>query len=148
MISQVVKNSLVALGIGFLSEMLSIWLKTTYLVEFFSENLITILVALLAVNAATMGIVLTKIRDLIDRKNSGSEYFSDTRQQMLLSVKEQVALIILAIIVLLLKSSPLVSGIENISLLVNSVVTGIFAYALIVLYDTAKGVLIIVDYDG
>lgn len=147
MISQVLKNSLLALGIGFLAEMFSIWLETNYLVRFFAENLITILVALLAVNAATMGIVLTKIRDLID-KNGGAEFFSNTRQQMLLSVKEQVGLIILSICILSLNSSPVVSGLHNVSLFINSVVTGIFAYALIVLYDTAKGVLIIVDYDG
>ena len=94
-----------------------------------------------------MGIVLTKIRDLID-KNGGSEFFQKTRTNMLLSVKEQIGLIILATLVLSVKTSPIVAGVENLPLLLNAIVTGIFAYALLVLYDTAKGVLIIVDFNG
>ncbi|WP_201790715.1 hypothetical protein [Solemya pervernicosa gill symbiont] len=98
-------------------------------------------------NAATMGIVLTKIRDLIDN-NGGSEFFYKTRLNMLLSVKEQIGLIVLAALVLSLKASPLVVGVVNLPLLINFIVNGIFAYALLILYDTAKGVLIIVDFEG
>jgi hypothetical protein len=147
MIKQISKTALISLSIGFLAELFNVWLATDFLQRFFEINLITILVALLAVNAATMGIVLTKIRDLID-KNSGSEFFQKTRTNMLLSVKEQIGLIILATLVLSVKTSPIVAGVENLPLLLNAIVTGIFAYALLVLYDTAKGVLIIVDFNG
>lgn len=148
MIYQVLKNTFFALGIGFVAVIICGWLETEYLMTFFSANLITILVALLAVNAATMGIVLTKIRDLIDGQDGGAGCFSETRRQMLLSVKEQVGLIILAILILSIDQSPIVSSISNVNLLIDAVVTAIFAYALMVLYDTAKGVLIIVDYDA
>jgi hypothetical protein len=147
MIKQISKTALISLSIGFLAELFNVWLATDFLQRFFEINLITILVALLAVNAATMGIVLTKIRDLID-KNGGSEFFQKTRKNMLLSVKEQIGLIILATLVLSVKTSPIVAGVENLPLLLNAIVTGIFAYALLVLYDTAKGVLIIVDFNG
>ncbi|WP_437557526.1 hypothetical protein [Acidithiobacillus sulfuriphilus] len=147
MISHVLKTSLISLGVGFLTEIVNGWLSSQFLSKFFEANLITILVALLAINAATMGIVLTKIRDLIDR-NGGSEFFRKTRAQMLLSVKEQVGLIVLATSLLAVKSGTAVANVPNMPLLVNSVVTGIFVYALIVLYDTAKSVLIIVDYEG
>jgi len=147
MIKQISKTAFLSLGLGFFAELINIWLSSNFLHEFFKINLITILVALLAVNAATMGIVLTKIRDLID-KNGGAEFFQKTKDNMLLSVKEQIALIILATIILSVKSSPLIAGIENLPLLLNSVITGVFAYALLVLYDTAKGVLIIVDFNG
>jgi len=40
------------------------------------------------------------------------------------------------------------ANVPNMPFVVNSVITGIFVYALIILYDTAKSVLIIVDYDG
>ena len=147
MIKQISKTALISLSIGFLAELFNVWLATDFLQRFFEINLITILVALLAVNAATMGIVLTKIRDLID-KNGGSEFFQKTRTNMLLSVKEQIGLIILATLVLSVKTSPIVAGVENLPLLLNAIVTGIFSYALLVLYDTAKGVLIIVDFNG
>jgi hypothetical protein len=56
------------------------------------SNITNLQVALLAVNAATLGIVLTKIRELID-KIGKSEAFEATRKEMMMSIKEQVALI-------------------------------------------------------
>ena len=67
---------------------------------------------------------------------------------MLLSIKEQIALIVLATVILSVKSAPAIQNIENMPFLLNSIVTGIFVYALLVLYDTAKGVLVIVDFNG
>ena len=58
MIKQVMTTSFTSLAIGFIVELLNIWLGSSFLYGFFSANLITILVALLAVNAATMGIPL------------------------------------------------------------------------------------------
>lgn len=147
MISHVLKTALISLGVGFLTEIINGWLSTQFLTKFFEANLITILVALLAINAATMGIVLTKIRDLID-KNGGSEFFQKTRAQMLLAVKEQIGLIVFATVLLTIKSGAPVAEMSNLPFLLNSIVTGVFVYALIVLYDTAKSVLIIVDYEG
>jgi len=102
---------------------------------------------LLAINGATMGIVLTKIRDLID-KDGGAECFKSTRSQMLLSIKEQIGLIVFATILLSLKSSPQLSSIDNLELLMNSCIIGSFVYALNILYDVTKGVLIIVDFES
>tara|TARA_R110002124_G_scaffold17592_4_gene73620 strand:+ start:1055 stop:1498 length:444 start_codon:yes stop_codon:yes gene_type:complete len=147
MIKQVLRTAFIALGVGFLVELLRSWLSSNFLQDFFEGNLITILVALLAINAATMGIVLTKIRDLIDEKGGG-QVFENTKKNMLLSVKEQIGLIVLATVVLSVKSSPLLANVQNFSLFLDSIVSGIFVYALLVLYDTAKGVLVIVDFDG
>lgn len=147
MIKQVLTTSFISLGVGFLAELLNGWLQASFLHVFFESNLVTILVALLAVNAATMGIVLTKMRDLID-KNGNGDVFNKTKTNMLLSIKEQIGLIIVATIVLSIKSSPVIQSVQNMQLLFNSIVTGIFVYALLVLYDTAKGVLIIVEFDG
>jgi|SRR5690554_3296880 len=147
MIKQISKTAFISLGVGFLVELLSSWLSSSFLQKFFESNLVTILVALLAINAATMGIVLTKIRELID-KRGGAQFFESTKKNMLLSVKEQIGLIVLATTVLSVNSSPLVANVQNLSLFLDSLITGIFVYALLVLYDTAKGVLIIVDFEG
>lgn len=67
---------------------------------------------------------------------------------MLLSIKEQIALLVAAAVVLFsLKGSAHVTAIENAELLLNVVSIGVFAYSLLVLYDTAKSVLIIIDLD-
>lgn len=146
MIFQVLKTSLLSLGVGFIVELSTIWLNTPFLHEFLSTNLVTLLVALLAINGATMGIVLTKIRDLIDTNKGGASFFDNTRQQMLLSIKEQIALIIIAITLLSFKSSPEVLKVENLSLLINVCCIGVFVYAITILYDTTNSVLVIIDF--
>lgn len=147
MISQISKSIFISIGIGFIVEILNSWLSTPFLHKFLESNLITLLVALLAINGATMGIVLTKIRDLID-KDGGADCFKSTRRQMLLSIKEQIGLIIFATILLSLKSSPQLSSLDNLELLMNSCIIATFVYALNILYDVTKGVLIIVDYEN
>ncbi|MCG6480726.1 hypothetical protein K6U43_13975, partial [Vibrio parahaemolyticus] len=68
MIGHVVKTTFIALGVGFLAELANSWLGSEFLHKFLAQNLVTILIALLAINATTMGIVLTKIREMVDSK--------------------------------------------------------------------------------
>lgn len=147
MIRQISLAGFCSLGVGFICQLTQDWLGSQYFNEFLKGNLINLLVALLAVNSATMGIVLTKIRDLVDSKGHG-EKFKETRQQMLLSVKEQVWLIAIAVIFLTLAQSRFVVGIPNVMMFLNSLIAGVFVYGMLVLYDTAKGVLIIIDFDA
>ncbi|WP_321530088.1 hypothetical protein [uncultured Desulfuromonas sp.] len=146
MIKQVFTSSFISIGVGFIFEIVNKIIGATYIYKFFEDSLVTILVALLAVNAATMGIVLTKIRDLVS-ESGGSRYFIETRKNMLLSVKEQIGLIISSTVILSIKSSNIVLSVEYLDLFLNTIVGGVFVYALLILYDTAKGVLIIIDFD-
>lgn len=147
MIGHVVKTIFVALGIGFVAELTNSWLGSEFLHKFLSQNLVTILIALLAINATTMGIVLTKVREMVDSKG-GASCFKRTREQMLLSIKEQIALIVIAVVLFSIKGSAHVIAIENAELLLNVLTIGVFSYSLLVLYDTAKSVLIIIDFDA
>ncbi len=146
MIAQILRTALVSLGVGFLCQLAQDWLGSQYFNDFLRANLINILIALLAVNSATMGIVLTKIRELIEKHGHG-DTFQDTRSQFLLSVKEQVALIAASIILLTVSQSKYLKDIPNISFFFGSAVAAIFVYSMTILYDTAKGVLIIIDFD-
>lgn len=147
--AQVTKTALLALGAGFVLEIVNSWSGSEFLHTFLTANLVTLLVALLAINGATMGVVLTKIRDLVDKSNSGSSmFFQSTRAQMLLSVKEQLGLIVVSVFLLGAKGSPYLTSQTNAEMLLNSACIGTFVYALLILYDVAKGVLIIVDFDG
>ncbi|MDX7800497.1 hypothetical protein SJS42_17845 [Aeromonas caviae] len=143
----VVKTTFFSLGIGFITEVINVWLNSSFLHKFLEANLVTILIALLAINAATMGIVLTKVMDIVEKNNGfGISCFSKTRTQMLISIKEQIVIIVLAIALLILKNSPIVLNIENSELLLNSSITACFIYSLSILYDTATGILVIINY--
>lgn len=143
----VVKTTFFSLGIGFITEVINVWLNSSFLHIFLEANLVTILIALLAINAATMGIVLTKVMDIVEKNNGfGISCFSKTKTQMLISIKEQIVIIVLAIALLILKNSPIILNIENSELLLNSSITACFIYSLSILYDTAKGILVIINY--
>lgn len=146
MISQILKTSIMSIGVGYIAQMLQSSLTTNYLNDFLSKNLITILIALLAINSATLGIVLTKIRDLVE-KHGNAQCFNSSKQQMILSIKEQIALIVFAVTFLTVVSSPLLDSYTNLKMFFDTTIVAIFTYALFVLYDTAKGVLIIIDFD-
>jgi hypothetical protein len=144
-IVQVAKTSLLSLGAGFMCQIAQDWVASQYFSEFLRANLINILIALLAVNSATMGIVLTKIRELIEKHGHG-DAFQQSKKQFLLSVKEQVALIGVAILLLTVSQSKYIKDIPNIGLFFGSTIAAVFVYSMTILYDTAKGVLIIIDY--
>lgn len=146
MISHVLKTGLFSLGVGFLCQLTQDWLASQYMNEFFRANLINLLIALLAVNSATMGIVLTKIRELIERHGHG-EAFQETRSQFLLSVQEQVGLIVIAIFLLTILQSKFVAEIPHINLFFGATIAAVFVYSMTILYDIAKGVLIIIDFN-
>lgn len=141
MICSVIKSTLVALGLAFLAQTIFSSVQSRYVYTFLSANLINVQVALLAINTATLGIVLTKLRDLTDRGGS-SEQFHDVRRQMLLSIKEQIALVFFAIIFLSLqeaKNLPLVVP----SSVFDTLLLGCFFYTIAILYDTAKSVFVL-----
>jgi hypothetical protein len=141
-----IRTALVALALGFLAQLAQRALETDYLNAFLRNNLLTLLIALLAINSATTGIVLTKIRGLIEVGGNAS-VFKATRAQMVLAVREQIALIVIAIAALTVASSPLLPSSDILQLSLESVVVGVFSYSMLVLYDTAVGVLLIVDFD-
>lgn len=147
MIKQVLTTSLTAIGIGYICHLAQSAGDTQHLTEFLSQNLITLLVALLAINSTTMGIVLTKIRDLIDKTGGGAECFNNTKKQMLLSIKEQITLIVIAAALLIAGGSVFAIGSEELRTAYSVALSAIFAYSMLNLYDNAKSVLIIIDYE-
>lgn len=146
MIKQSIKTIFIAMSIGWLTDFFNQYLQVTYLQGFLKQNLITILVALLAINTATLSIVLTKIRDLLDTLDVERNFFQNTQKQMLFSIKEQIGLIVFSIFVLSTKESPKINGLF-VGLL-DVMTIAIFSYALIILYDTAKSVFIIIDFQS
>lgn len=61
--NSILLNIFLSIGVGYLFTQLQIFLETKFLIDFLQNNLITLLVALIAINSATLSIVLTKIRE-------------------------------------------------------------------------------------
>lgn len=143
----VVKISLMAIAIGYLANLGQNLISTSYLDDYLGDNLITILIALLAINSATTGIVLTKVREIIDA-GANAETFLPVKDEMVKSVREQIVLVCLAIILLTVQSSGGLSEYPRLLELFDILIVGVFAYALHVLYDISIGVMVLFDFEG
>ena len=144
MTAGILKACFISLGIACAVQFLLHQIQSSFVFDFLKSNITNIQVALLAVNTATLGIVLTKIREIID-KNGQRKIFESTRSEMLLSIKEQVALIAVSLFILALesaKSLPIAVSSE----IFQAALIASFAYSISVLYDTAKSVFVILDF--
>jgi hypothetical protein len=119
-------------------------IQSDFIFNFLKPNITNLQVALLAVNTATLGIVLSKIREIIDKTGQRAE-FESTRNEMLLSIKEQVALVAVSLLIIALESAknpPIAVPSE----VFQATLVASFIYSIFVLYDTAKSVFVILDY--
>lgn len=137
----VLRSVMISVGIACLAFFALAAIGSVYIFDFLKANLINIQIGLLAINTATLGVVLTKLRDLVD---SGVPLaaFSETRKQMLLSVKEQVALIVTSLVLLSLNEASSIRFDVPVDLL-RILLLACFAYSLLILYDTAKSVFVV-----
>nr|WP_295936614.1 hypothetical protein [uncultured Acidovorax sp.] len=144
MSSSVWKTMFASLGIACVVQFFSHQIESGFIFNFLKSNITNLQVALLAVNAATLGIVLTKIREIIDKTGQRAA-FDSVRGEMLLSIKEQVSLIAISLVVLALeaaKSLPITVPSE----IFQALLLASFIYSIFILYDTAKSVFVILDY--
>lgn len=119
------------------------WVGSSYILDFLRSNLINIQIGLLAINTATLGVVLTKLRDLVDSGIPLSS-FSRTRKEMLISIREQVALIAASLVLLSISDAtamPFSIPADFLQILL----VACFAYSLLILYDTAKSVFVLLE---
>jgi hypothetical protein len=126
------------------------------LIDFLKTNELALMVGLFAINSATLGVVLTKMRDIIDRINSDPAkeqainpaiVYKNTREQMLLSIKEQIGLLLCAMILLVMtKASFVVTG-SIAHFFVDVGIISVFMYDLMIMYDTSCAVLTIIDVE-
>lgn len=121
---------------------ISCLMQSVALFSYLKDNLLTILLAFLAINTATLGHLSAKIQDIIvEYKNLD---FTDTIREMKKSLLEQIILIILTVILIIVDNG------ENVQFklkteLLYTFFLAIFIYALHILWDTGKSVFIIVD---
>src|SRR5690554_4082042 len=105
----------IAVGVTLLSG----WMQSTFLDEFLGSGLITLLVALLAINTTTIGLIASKLRDLSDKYGVN---VARTIRSMKSSIIEQIVLLIVATSVLLVKTSATINNLWSYNDFVSSVV--------------------------
>lgn len=109
---------------------------------YLEENIIGLLLTLLAINIASSGLIAAKIQDILVEFPEFD--FSESLKEMKISLFEQVVLLIVCIISLILSDSSLIDF-EHKSTLSNTILFSILVYAINILWDTGQAVFIIID---
>lgn len=107
--------------------------------DFLKENLITILVTVIAINTATLAVLNAKMEDICHRNNTTMKAaFGNSLEQMKLSILEMVALVMVAVVLFIFMNGKVELYRPDIIIpAIHVLFFSIFVYAVFVLYDTA-----------
>ncbi|MCH1930366.1 hypothetical protein L9G16_09250 [Shewanella sp. A25] len=121
-------------------------IESDFLVSFLSNNLITLLIALLAINTTTGSVVMTKLREIMERHGAD---FSATLKELRASIVEQLVFIFLAIVFLVILGSKHILEMNLfVQPLLESGLIAVFIASLYNLYDTANSIFVILSWEG
>lgn len=139
---KLIKNISFYLIISIIITFLGVKLESKFLFKYLQENIIGLLITLLAINTATLGLIASKIQDIVVKHPKMD--FSETTKQMKISLLEQIILIITSILCLLLMDSVKISF-DFKNHIGNVLLVSILIYAINILWDTGKGVFVIIE---
>lgn len=132
--------------VGFLLTGISSGLNSVFLEDYLKDNLITLLIALLAINTTTSSVVMTKLKEIADA-TGGS--FKFTVEQLKLSIYEQVIFILIAAMLLIFHGSKTIMDIHLwMPFIVNGLIASVLVAGLYALFDTAKSIFVILHYEN
>ncbi len=121
-------------------------IESNYLVEFLDKNLISLLIALLAINTTTSSFVLTKLKDI---NQTYGINFEGTLRQFRISIIEQLVFIVFALLILVLLNSLSVVGLHSLVLpILEILLIVVFIASLGNLYDTANSIFVILSWES
>ena len=140
---QKIKTAVFYLCIGTLLTFGSYYLKSTFLPQFLMADLLTILIALLAINIATLGIVFSKLEEIavsVEEKTGTRPSFEKTQREAFASVKEQMWMIGITVVVSILCSSSVCEQYIVLKYITQTILATVLVWDLFVLYDTSSSV--------
>jgi len=115
-------------------------LKTDFLGLFLYNNIVVLLITLLAINTATSSLIAARLSEISE--NTVHE-FKKPFKEMRIALTEQIVLIIIAIALSILNDSPIITrGIKNSHFISSTLITVIFIYSLDILRDTGQAIFI------
>lgn len=136
------KNISVILVLSTIVVLFCNYLESTFLFTYLTENLISLQLTLLAINTATLGLIASKMQDIVADKPQFN--FSRTIKEMKLSLLEQIILIVASIITLVLQDSKVVI-VNHKDFISNIILVGVLIYSINILWDTGKGVFVVIE---
>ena len=143
---EVVKNACLYLVISAIINWITLMIDSVFLTSFLEKNLIPLLVALLAINTTTMSIIMVKLRELKDKFGIK---FDKTLNSLRVSLYEQVTLIPLSILILIIRDSIVIKKqLPYSQFILDTLLITTFAYAIHILFDTARSVFIIITTEN
>ena len=132
--------------IGAAVRLFSDWIDSHYIMRFLDSNLINLQIALLAINTTTAGVVLSRMRELIDKTGAN---FNLTISAFKKSTYEQIFLIFSSITLLtLINSTTFTASAPHSKIALECLLISVFLTSLYNLYDNAKSIFIIIGYRG
>jgi hypothetical protein len=140
-----IKSILAIVAAGTLFNAIALWLKSDVVSRYLCENIVIILITLLAINIATISVIMTKLKEIVDKFGGD---FEATISEMRISVREQLILIVVAFFALMLRGSAVVqAAVEYHAFILDSVIMSVLIYALDILRDTGNSIFHILDFD-
>lgn len=137
-----IKNIFFYLGVGFILVIASHLLKSSFLSEFLHDNIIVLLITLLAINTATSSLIISKLQDMATKYKTS---FKLTYKELKISLFEQIIQIGLAIIFLVLSDSEVIKlNFQYHNFLFDILLTAVFVYSIDILRDTGKAIFEII----
>lgn len=102
--------------------------------NFLQDNLVGLLLTLLAINTATSSVISSKLEEVSSRTGAN---FIDVVKEIKFSLIEQIILITVSIVSLICyESEILINKVENLQLFLNVILTTVLIYSIEILRDT------------
>lgn len=118
------------------------FLASDFLFIYLKENIIGLLLTLLAINTATLGLIASKIQDIVVEQPKFD--FSETIKEMKISLIEQLVLIGISVFALLfIDSEKIMFEVKND--IGNVILTTVLIYSVNILWDTGKAVFVVIE---
>jgi hypothetical protein len=120
------------------------YIDSNFLSEFFRGSLISLLIALLAINTTTRSLIMTRMRDI----DGNPQRFARTIRSMRKSVTEHIALIAVAGLVLVVAGSEsLACRIPYARMVADAILMFVTLCAVQILHDTASAMFVILTHE-
>lgn len=134
--SNILKWAAVSLVLGYFLNKFCESVQSDFLEKFLCENLILLLVGVLAINTATIGIILLRLGEL---SSEHKVTFPGIVAAMKQSIWEQLSLLGIGAVALILKGSKtILQNHPDLSSGLETVVIAVAVYAVVAIYDTAE----------
>lgn len=134
------------LVIAFFTNLTSHLIGTEFLLVYLKLNLTSVQLGLLAINTATCGLLVSKLQEIKEKHSEIN--IKPITKQLLLSLKEQIYLIIIGVMLMLLIDSNLFNLLKfsnYIKFGLETLLIATFVNSVQVLWDTGKSVFVLTD---